>query len=220
MGHACVTGGSSGVGYEIVRVLLRESWQVTVIDKKECKDSRCVYIKHNFCYPLKQTIKCDLLVISHATFEGFKCFKEHSKEEIDKYIEVNLLSQVSLIRSFTFTHLVYMNSVLAFASFPGVSLYSGCKGFMHSLCGSLRREGVHVLTVYAYKINTPLFKSVRAPFVLSKEKVAEEVYRSFTRKDSFLYIPSVFRLSFLFSLLPLCVQDFLIRGIYKAMVYK
>lgn len=216
--HVCITGGSSGLGEALARVFLLKEWKVSVIDRKRNTSLSCSFIHHDFSYSFSRAVECDLLVLNHATFDGFVSFSSTSEEYIDSYLSINLISHLHLLKHIRFKRLIYINSVLSCAAFPGAALYSSCKSFMHSFLSSLRREGLPVLSVYPYKIDTQLFSSVRSPYVLSKEEVALSIYSAYLSNRSTLYAPAVFRLSFLLGLLPLFVQDLLISFISYLLV--
>lgn len=215
--HFCVTGGSQGLGRALSACILLNNHRLTVIDRVET-DLKCTFIKHDFKEYLPYSVSCDVLVICHATFDGFTPFSRCSDEYFKTYLQINLLSQIDLIKRSTYKKLVYINSVLSIAAIPNVSLYTASKAFMHSFLESVRREGVSLLLVYPYKIDTDLFRSVRSPYVLKKTHISVQIYNAILRGDTHLYLPSIFRYAYVFSLLPVFVQDLIVRLIRYAMI--
>lgn len=215
--HFCITGGSKGLGRALSLCVLLNNHKLTIIDKADT-DLKCSFIKHDFSEYLPSPVSCDVLIICHATFDGFAPFSAHPREYFKKYLQINLLSQIDLIKRSRYKKLVYINSVLSIAPVPNASLYTASKSFMHSFLESLRREGVPLLLVYPYKIDTDLFKSVRSPYVLKKKQISAQIFDAIVRGHTHLYLPSIFRYAYIFSLFPTFLQDILMRLISYAMV--
>lgn len=213
-----ITGGSFGLGEALTRTFARRGHQVTVIDKEENNQLSCVFIQHDFKRRFRQRLSCDVLVVNHASFDGFAPFASHSPEYLSEYLAINLRSYLELILRARYRRLVFINSVLSMAAFPNTALYCACKSFMRSLLESLQREGQSVLVVYPFKINTPLFRGVRDVYTLDRHAVAERVYAATLSRASSLYLPYLFRFACLFSLLPGSVQCWLVRLVYAWLV--
>lgn len=211
--HFCITGGSRGLGEALAKHILLNNHRVTIIDRVK-PTVACRFIHHDFATDLHASVSCDVLIVNHATFDGFIPFKNRSSKEVKEYLQVNLLSQIDLIKSCRYNKLVYINSVLSIASFPNISMYSACKAFMHSFLESVRKEGTSILSVYPYKIDTDLFKDVRSPYVLKKKKISKEIYNSIIKNDTHLYLPGIFRCAYIYMLLPFFVQNWLAKIIY------
>ncbi|KAI5187236.1 hypothetical protein NEHOM01_2032 [Nematocida homosporus] len=219
--HVCITGGASGLGESLAILFKNKDWQVTIIDRnkpKHPKLSACTYINHDFSSVKPLKITCDILILNHATFDGFTPFTSLTTNYVNQYIQINLSAHLQMIQNSQFNRLVYINSVLSIASFPNVALYSATKAFMHTFLNSLRREGLNILTVYPYKIDTPLFATVRTPFVLSTHQTATAIYQAIINKQATLYLPSIFRLSYLLALLPHRLQNWLHSLIYRLVI--
>ncbi|OAG32880.1 hypothetical protein NEIG_01759 [Nematocida sp. ERTm5] len=214
--HFCITGGSHGLGKSLSIHLLLNNHKVTIIDK-DTPSVKCTYIHHDFTEYLTIPVHCDVLVINHATFNGFIPFSNNTQEYVDDYLMINLLSHIHLIKHCKYSKLVHINSVLSIVSFPNVSLYSASKGFMHSFIESIRREGVPVLSVYPYKINTSLFKDVHSPYVLDKDKISKSIYTSIIHNHTHLYLPRIFKYSYIYTVLPFFIQNWIISLLYYAM---
>ncbi|KAI5192174.1 hypothetical protein NECID01_1829 [Nematocida sp. AWRm77] len=218
--HICITGGSFGLGEALAKTFSSNGHSVTVIDKEKNRTLKCTFIKHNFKHAFRERIVCDVLIVNHATFGGFAPFHAHSAEYVNEYLKTNLSSYLDLILLSTYRRLVFINSVLSMAAFPNASLYCACKSFMKAFLESLQREGKNILIVYPFKINTSLFSEVKDTYTLDRYTVAREVYTASLAQSTSLYIPWIFRLSPLLSLLPSPLQNFLIRMTYACLVRK
>ncbi|KAI5171028.1 hypothetical protein NEFER03_0430 [Nematocida sp. LUAm3] len=211
--HVCITGGSDGLGKELSKCFLSHQWRVTVIDRKPPK-LFSTYIHHDFSSPLPTRISCDILIVNHAYFHGFLPFSDIKYVEVERYLNTHITSVVHLVKTSNYSKLVYINSVLSITAFPNTSLYSSAKAFMHTFLHALRREGLPVLIVYPYKLNTSLFSSVRSPYTLSVKDTASAIYHASLSNRSTIYIPWIFRISYILSILPLFLQDLLIYAIH------
>ncbi|KAI5190983.1 hypothetical protein NEMIN01_1316 [Nematocida minor] len=215
--HFCITGGSKGLGRALAIYILLNNHRVTIIDRVS-SDLDCDFIKHDFAENLPFSISCDVLVVCHATFDGFRPFGSYSQGYISRYLQINLLSQIDLIKNSKYKKVVYINSVLSIAPLPNISLYSACKGFMHNFLESVRRENTPVLTVYPYKIDTDLFECVKSPYVLEKKIISREIFNSIIKGDTHLYLPSIFKYAYIYALFPLFIQNYIVRFINYTMI--
>ncbi|EHY65710.1 hypothetical protein NERG_01317 [Nematocida ausubeli] len=215
--HFCITGGSKGLGEALSKYVLLMNHELTIIDKVR-PSVKCRYIYHDFVRKLHVPIVCDVLVINHATFNGFTEFLREKKESVDEYLHINLLSHIQLIMHCKYSRLVYINSVLSIAPFPHASLYCASKGFMHNFLESLRRENMNILSVYPYKIDTEMFKEVWSPFALKRDVICRDIYKSIISNDTHLYLPGIFKYAYLYTMLPSFAQDWLVAIFYYIMV--
>jgi len=216
----CITGGSYGLGEALARTGEALGHSVTVIDKKRNPGLKCAYIHHDFKNKIEKAVACDLLIINHATFDGFSSFSSMSSSYVEEYLQINLFSHIEVLLKFRYAKAVFINSVLSITSFPNVSLYSASKSFMKRFLETIQREGAHVLIVYPFKINTSLFGSVKDFYTLDRYDVAKEVYRAVESGKKTLYLPRIFRLSYFFALFPEAVQDWIIALVYRLLVRK
>jgi short-subunit dehydrogenase len=117
---AIVTGGSSGIGKEIARSLLRYGAVVTIVSDRLDKLQLALeeFKAEGLC---ANAIQCDLsksedienlfdrvasdfgapdIIINNAGFAVYRTFEQSSLDEIGRLIEVNLLGAMRLTRSF------------------------------------------------------------------------------------------------------------------------
>lgn len=214
--RVCVTGGARGLGWCVVQRLAKKGYAVTIVDKAEPESlpPGCKLVLHDFeRLEGMPEVECDVLVLNHATFDGLCPFRCIPPQELARYVNINLVSHLLLIRTASFKKLVFVNSVLAIAPFPEVSLYCSTKAFMRSLLSALRREGVAVQEVFPYKFSTRLFPEVRDFCCMDVDYVAQRVVSLIESKRQRVYIPFIFRAAVLLELLPLCIQDLLVKTV-------
>lgn len=214
----CITGGSSGLGRSLARLFAAEGYTVLVVDRKE-PSTKCKFVQHNFTNPsLPVRVRCNVLILNHATFDGMERFADVEAERVEEYLRINLLSNVVLLKECRYKKVVFISSVLSLVQLPYVSLYSATKAFHSAMLLALGREGAETLVVYSFKFSTPLFSEVRDYLTMDVEAVGRRVFRGILGNEAVIYIPWIFRLSYLVHLLPLCLQNMIISLIIKVFV--
>lgn len=150
-----VTGGSRGIGHEIVKLYENRGYTVYNPTRKELDLSdRCSvedYINNN------QDLGINI-IINNAGINHINFLDKLKENEIYEMIEVNLLSALRLIRGFApymkdihFGRIVNIGSIWDIISKPGRTGYSmtkhGVNGITKTLALELARDGILVNTV-------------------------------------------------------------------------
>lgn len=150
-----VTGGSRGIGYEIVKLYENRGYTVYNPTRKELDLSdKCSveeYINNN------QDLGINI-IINNAGINHINFLDKLKENEIYEMIEVNLFSALRLIRGFSpymkdthFGRIVNIGSIWDIISKPGRTGYSmtkhGINGITKTLALELARDGILVNTV-------------------------------------------------------------------------
>lgn len=150
-----VTGGSRGIGYEIVKLYENRGYTVYNPTRKELDLSdRCSveeYINNNRDLGIN-------IIINNAGINHIDFLDKLKENEIYEMIEVNLFSALRLIRGFSpymkdthFGRIVNIGSIWDIISKPGRTGYSmtkhGINGITKTLALELARDGILVNTV-------------------------------------------------------------------------
>ncbi|USC85857.1 SDR family NAD(P)-dependent oxidoreductase [Staphylococcus xylosus] len=88
--HYIITGGTSGLGYSIVKALLNKGCKVTILSRDLYKYNQIELFKNN---KNVQVIECDLLNIEDLTLLESKL-----SNDIDGFIELYLFEYIIVIK--------------------------------------------------------------------------------------------------------------------------
>lgn len=178
--HFIVTGGTSGLGLEITKELLKRGAYVTLIVrstkkfeninfdlyKKRVSMLKCNlqdtlevgHISKSLCYPI------DGIVYS-AGLGFFKSIQSHSLEEMIETYHVNVLGFIALFKTVkpyltSNASIVGISSQSAFVTQANAAFYGSSKAALNSVLNALRIEeqNLHVMAVNPGPINTPFHK--------------------------------------------------------------
>ncbi|KAJ2742995.1 hypothetical protein GGI20_004072 [Coemansia sp. BCRC 34301] len=185
-----VTGGSNGVGLELVKRLLRAGARVAIIDvnpfpiddaqySDQWRYYNCDITNLDMVKATADQIRDDLgdatMLVNNAGIVIGKLLLDMTDAEVNKVVDVNLTSHFHLIRQFLPAmlrakrgHIASIGSVVSFVGAPQSSTYCTSKGGVKVLHDSMRLEvssryeanDVQFSIAYPGVINTGLFNGL------------------------------------------------------------
>ncbi len=181
---------------------------------------------------LDQISHLDILINNAGIVVG-KRFAEHSQDEVEQSINVNLLGMMHTTRAFLpgmidrkSGHIVNIASAAGLMPNPQMTVYAGSKwgaiGWSESLRVELAQQqaGVNVTTVEPSYINTDMFKGVTPPLltpILKAEEISDRIIKAIQQNKIHLRAPFMVKLlPFLKGILPTKVFDFLAGQCFQA----
>lgn len=224
--HILITGGSKGIGQELIKILLEKGSHVYNISRSAPPFKHDNLITHQA--DLSDTIpefkgNFDIVILNLGTNPGVKPFENFTADEIERTIQLNVNIHLKILNNLKKSlsgrkksdenpvKIVFVNSVLSMVAMPENALYCACKAFISSFNQSLRREGWDTYIVYPYKVNTTLFNEIRDIFPLDKKYVAKTIVKDIESGRKERVLPLVFSLiPVLNSILPIFFLDFLV----------
>lgn len=211
-----ITGGTTGMGYELSKIYLAEGAKVGT-----CSFESYDQVKENLLpeveyYQANVTDKDALakaisdfakkngsldLVIANAGIN-------HHKAKIPDFdrgravIEINVIGvmntfepAISIMKEQGYGHLAAMSSISAFSGLPGMAFYGASKAAVMSMCESfeidLAEYGIQVTTLAPGFVNTPLtsINNHKMPFVLEQNEAAMKMYHALQKKKQLYVFP-------------------------------
>lgn len=214
---ACVAGAGEGLGKAFSEGLAKRGFNLILIDhKKDLLDSTNTFLESNYQIEAislhldlndKRSIKtvvetiekqqCRFLVYN-AAYGPVKPFLSNTSEEIDRYMNVNIGTQIHLIHQFVKKYIELSAGVLfvsSLAGFRGTQLvipYAATKAFIWNMAEGLHYEfkhsGIDFSVCVAGATDTPNFRSTNpkktffTPKARDPQLVAEEALNKFGKK--------------------------------------
>lgn len=171
------------------------------------------------------------ILINNAGIVTGKPFIDHSSEEIERTINVNLLACMHLTKGILPTmmlrqrgHIVNIASSAGMAAHPKLSVYVASKwgviGWSESLRLELEQEktGIRITTVTPYYIDTGMFNGVKSPIIplLKPERVSMKIVRAIEKNKIFSRMPwLVYAIPFVKGILPQRWFDFILGKVFR-----
>ncbi len=222
---ALVTGGGSGIGLLMGEILLRKGarklivWDVSQSNLDKARErlgsvgpvSEFARVDVSDTPALLASVEAlkatgttvDILINSAGIVVG-KTFEEHSHQEIDQIMSVNISALMHLTRALLpgmtaqgRGHIVNISSAASLVSNPNMSVYCASKWAVAGWSDSLRLEleknhpGIHVTTVLPYYIDTGMFDGVTSPIlpILKPLPTARRIIQAIEDNRIFLRVP-------------------------------
>lgn len=252
--YALITGGSSGIGYQFARELAKKKYNLIIVSNEDLKNKEVcntlaqefhiqaipffidltqpesAQILFNFC--IEQQLDVDIL-INNAGMFFFKEIPDTSPESVRKIISLHVLTPSLLSTYFSnymrqkqSGHILFISSITAWMSYPGISLYGATKGYLKKFARSLRYEmkdyHVNISVVCPSAIDTNLYNlsekhrslALKTGVMMCPHALAKKSLSAMFKKQ-FLYIPGFLaKVSVCFVLL---VPPFVIQRIKRNM---
>ena len=154
MKKVLITGGSRGIGFEIMSLYIEKGYDVFAPNRSELDLSDLKSV--DLFLENKKNITYDI-IINNAGINDINYIENVSNNELYAMMEVNLLSPVKLLRAFVpkmkeqnFGRIVNIGSIWGIVGKPGRSIYSATKHGINGVTQTLAVE----LAPYNILINT------------------------------------------------------------------
>jgi uncharacterized protein len=220
---AVVTGGATGIGAAVARLLTERDWHCVLVGRREdrlqataeeidgefevCDVGERSEVERMAARIMERHPQVGLLV-NNAGVAGRGNFLDLPLERIEELIRINYLGSVWCLRAFlpaleaaAPSHLV---NVVSVAGSVAIGPYSASKhaqlAFSRSVARELRPRGVHVHTVSPGFVHTEGFPQdwlLRGRFgrvVVGPDYVAERIVRAIERDRAEIFVPRWYRI--------------------------
>ena len=180
MKNIIITGTSSGIGLELVKIYSKNGYKVISLSRSDLPAKGLVGVEHmNFDISKKGSLvnlvnliknkykKIDILINNAGKLIN-KSFKDLSKDDLYDIYDVNVFGVISLIQSLLpffkkDSHVVNISSIGGISGsskFPGLTAYSSSKGALNILTEVLAEEfkesGPKFNSLSLGSVNTPM----------------------------------------------------------------
>ena len=180
MKNIIITGTSSGIGLELVKIYSENGYKVISLSRSDLPAKGLVGVEHmNFDISKKESLvnlinlvknkykKIDILINNAGKLIN-KSFKDLSKDDLYDIYDVNVFGVISLIQSLLpffkkDSHVVNISSIGGISGsskFPGLTAYSSSKGALNILTEVLAEEfkesGPKFNSLSLGSVNTPM----------------------------------------------------------------
>ncbi|WP_441000811.1 SDR family oxidoreductase [Fodinibius sp. SL11] len=250
--HILITGGAGGIGLLMGKEALKQGAEKLIIwDINENKIAKALNsLTHygdrvfsykvdisdpNQIYETAQQVhsehqNIDILINNAGTVVGGD-FSTHSRSDIERLIQINLLGTMHTTRAFLDSiieqengHIVNIASAAGRMANPKMSVYAGSKWGVIGWSESLRLElnsfsNIKVTTVEPSYINTGLFEGVSPPTLtplLDAEEISQKIIKAVQKNKIHLREPFMVKiLPFLKGILPTRLFDFVAGRLFQ-----
>ena len=180
MKNIIITGTSSGIGLELVKIYSKNGYNVISLSRSDLPAKGLVGVEHmNFDISKKESLvnlvnlvknkykKIDILINNAGKLIN-KSFKDLSKDDLYDIYDVNVFGVISLIQCLLpffkkDSHVVNISSIGGISGsskFPGLTAYSSSKGALNILTEVLAEEfkesGPKFNSLSLGSVNTPM----------------------------------------------------------------
>ncbi|PID87633.1 hypothetical protein CSB07_00425 [Candidatus Gracilibacteria bacterium] len=162
MKNIFITGTSRGIGKYLLDNLKNTNNIIHISGRKEVDLRNILEIK-NYCKKINESkIKFDILIFNAGVGE-FGGFEENSLEDYENIINLNLLSNIRLLKLLQAnisekTKIIFMGSIISKKFMKNASVYQASKFGLRGLAGGLKNEGKKVFLVNPKIVNTDFHK--------------------------------------------------------------
>ena len=210
-----ITGATSGIGFELAKLYVKEGHRVGVCGRdltKLADPYRTRFLCYEVCVTdedrLREAIEdfsskggLDIVMANAGISVGRKTkipdFKMTKKVfDINVYGVLNTFAPaIDIFLKQGYGQLVATASVAGFVGLPGASSYSASKAAIISLCESyaldLKEQGISVTTICPGFVDTPLTQKNdhSMPFLVNVEKGAKKIKKAIEKKEHLYLFP-------------------------------
>jgi short-subunit dehydrogenase len=225
---AVVTGASSGIGAELARQLAARGVRTALVARRRGRlealageiaasggrasvhvcDVGCAADVERSAAEIERALGPPSILVNNAGLAVHALFEDHSAEEVERMVRINLLGTIHWIRAVLpgmraggEGWIVNVSSFAGKVAQPDESVYSATKFAVAALSDALRWElreaGISVLAVYPGLVRTEMFgeevlrrlpKAARSQFIEPSECVGQ-VLRALERGRRELFVP-------------------------------
>ncbi len=243
---AWVTGGGTGIGSEIVKLLVNNGWKVVIsgrrIEKlKEIEsfnkenissfkldvsiEKDCIMVVNNI---LKMYGSIDLVILNAAAYNpGHLDFSDTKK--LKKVIDINLMGQINCLKPVLpimkkkSGHIVFVSSPAGFRGLPNAGIYGVTKSALTFLAESLYLEYLHskikIQVIHPGFIKTPMTdkNNFPMPFLMTATQAAKRIYRELSSSKFEIFFPKRLIVPMkILNILPYKIYFFIMNKILKS----
>ena len=182
MKNVIITGTSSGIGLELVKIFSKEDFKVISLSRSDLSIKPLNGVKHlnfditdeksvdNLIHIIKNEYKNIDILINNAGKLVNKPFEDISRDDLYSVFDVNVFGVFNLIQKLLpffkkNSHVVNISSVgglVGSSKFPGLTAYSSSKGALNILTEVLAEEfaesGPKFNSLSLGSVNTPMLK--------------------------------------------------------------
>ena len=216
---AWITGGGTGIGAELVKILVDNGWNVSIsgrrieklqeienYDNKRISSFKLDITSEASCKNVATKIinkfgKIDLVILNAAAYNpGHLDFNNLSK--IKYVMDTNLMGQMNCISSVLPSmkkknsgQIVFVSSPAGFKGLPNAGIYGITKSALTFLAESMYLEllqtKIKVQVVHPGFIKTPMTdkNAFPMPFLMTSENAARRIYKKLLSSDFEIYFP-------------------------------
>ena len=256
--NVLITGGAQGIGKLLGKKFLKEGAKNLIIwdiNSKNIKDALEEFSQlgfenvHAFQVDVSdndhiEKAATDVLLnignvdilVNNAGIVVGKMFWEHSREEIDRVLQINVNGVIHTTRVFVKEminqkrgHVVNIASAASLIGNKKMSIYVASKWAVKGWSDSLRMEleelggDLHVTVVCPSYIDTGMFKGVKAPLLfplLEPDDITDRIIHAVKKNQLSILAPDLLNvIPFLSSILPTRIFDYAanLLGVYSSM---
>ena len=216
---AWITGGGTGIGSELCKILTSKDWNVIIsgrrlnklkeiqkFDKQKITPLKLDISSKLDCENVKEKIlkkfqNLDLIFLNAAAYNPGHLNIENM-EIVKNVIDINLIGQmnclsavISVFRKQGSGHIVFVSSPAGYRGLPNAGVYGVSKSAITFLAESLYIEmlgsNIKVQVVNPGFVKTPMTdkNKFKMPFLMSAKDAAQRIYKKLSSKDFEIYFP-------------------------------
>ena len=219
MSKVCwITGGGSGIGAELAKILSKNSYIVFISGRTKSKLSNIAKNNKSIipvagdvsrlkdCKKIVDTIhkkfrKIDLVILNAATYSPGS-MENLNVKEIKKVVDINLMGVINCLSSVISEmkknkggHLMIVSSPAGYRGLPGAGIYGVTKSAVTFLAETIKLEyekfNIKVQVVHPGFVKTPMTdkNKFKMPFLITSEKAAHRIADKINTNDFEIYFP-------------------------------
>ena len=219
MSKVCwITGGGSGIGAELAKILSKNSYIVFISGRTKSKLSNIAKNNKSIipvagdvsrlkdCKKIVDTIHkkfkiIDLVILNAATYSPGS-MENLNVKEIKKVVDINLMGVINCLSSVISEmkknkggHLMIVSSPAGYRGLPGAGIYGVTKSAVTFLAETIKLEyekfNIKVQVVHPGFVKTPMTdkNKFKMPFLITSEKAAHRIADKINSNNFEIYFP-------------------------------